>query len=134
MEQRPDPDQQWLLYDGECPFCAAYVSMVRLRDAVGPMPLINAREGGPEVREARAAGLDLDEGMVLKLDGRLYHGQDCVNRLALITTPSGGFNRLNAWVFRSPTRSRILYPVLRSGRNLALRLLGRTKMNPEYSE
>jgi predicted DCC family thiol-disulfide oxidoreductase YuxK len=105
MEQRPDPDQQWLLYDGECPFCAAYVSMVRLRDAVGPMPLINAREGGPELREARAAGLDLDEGMVLKFDGRLYHGQDCVNRLALITTPSGGFNRLYGYFGRPHGRA-----------------------------
>lgn len=122
---------QWLLYDGECPFCSAYVRMVRLRDAIGPLPLIDAREGGPELREAEAAGLDLDEGMVLKLDGRLYHGQDCVNRIAMLTTLSGGFNRLNAWVFRSPARSAALYPVLRSGRNLALRMLGRRRLNAE---
>jgi len=125
---------QWLLYDGECPFCSTYVKMVRMRDAVGPLPMINAREGGPALNEALAAGLDLDDGMVLKYDGRLYHGQDCVNRLALMSTPSGAFNRVNAWVFRSPMRSRLLYPVLRTGRNIVLRLLGRTKINTGQTE
>jgi len=72
--------------------------------------------------------------MVLKYDGRLYHGQDCVNRLALMSTPSGAFNRVNAWVFRSPMRSRLLYPVLRTGRNIVLRLLGRTKINTGQTE
>jgi predicted DCC family thiol-disulfide oxidoreductase YuxK len=133
MSQTTNTPDQWLLYDGECPFCAAYVKMVRLRDVVGPMPLINARDGGRELDEALAAGLNLDEGMVLKFDDRLYHGQDCINRLALMTTPSGVFNRINAWVFRSPTRSRLLYPVLRTGRNTVLRLLGRKKLDAEQA-
>lgn len=115
----------WLLYDGECPFCSSYVSLVRLRDSVGPVRMIDARQGGPELVEIRAAGLEIDQGMVLKLDGRLHHGDACIHRIALLTTPSGAFNLLNAWVFRSETRSRALYPLLRSGRNLALRLLGR---------
>lgn len=117
--------EPWLLYDGECPFCSAYVGMVRLRESIGAVRLVDAREGGPELDELRAAGLSIDEGMALKLDGRLYHGDDCINALALLTTPSGAFNRLNAWVFRSPRRSRLLYPVLRRGRGLALAMLGR---------
>lgn len=133
MSQTKNTPDQWLLYDGECPFCAAYVKMVRLRDVVGPIPLINARDGGRELDEALATGLNLDEGMVLKFDDRLYHGQDCINRLALMTTPSGAFNRINAWVFRSPTRSRLLYPVLRTGRNTVLRLLGRRKLDAEQA-
>ncbi|MEO0361365.1 MAG: DCC1-like thiol-disulfide oxidoreductase family protein, partial [Pseudomonadota bacterium] len=103
--------EPWLLYDGECPFCSAYVRMVRLRESVGAVRLVDAREGGPELEEVRAADLAIDDGMALKLDGRLYHGDDCIHRLALLTTESGAFNRLNAWVFRSPTRSRALYPV-----------------------
>jgi len=118
----------WLLYDGECPFCSAYVKMVRLQDAVGRIRLVDAREGGPELAEARAAGLDIDEGMVLKYDGILHHGDDCIHVLSLMTTPSGAFNRLNAWVFRSRRGSKLLYPILKSGRNAALSLLGRTKI------
>jgi predicted DCC family thiol-disulfide oxidoreductase YuxK len=124
----PEP-RAWIVYDGQCPFCSRYVTLLRLRDAIGPVALVDAREGGPIVDEIRAAELDLDEGMVLKVDGRLYHGDECLHRLALLSTPSSLFNRVNAAVFRSATASRLLYPVLRSGRNAALRLLGRPKLN-----
>jgi hypothetical protein len=39
------------------------------------------------------------------------------------------FNRLTYWSFRSRRASRVLYPVLRAGRNLVLKLLGRTRIN-----
>ena len=118
----------WLVYDGDCPFCSRYVQYLRLREAAGQVTLVNAREGGPLVDELQRAGLDLDEGMVLKLGGRYYHGADCIHALALLSSSSGLFNRINAKVFRSPQLSRVLYPVLRAGRNTVLRLLGRTKI------
>jgi predicted DCC family thiol-disulfide oxidoreductase YuxK len=127
------PSETWVVYDGQCPFCSRYVQLVRLRETLGQVRLIDARKGGPQVDEVRRAGLDLDDGMVLKLDGRLYHGADCINMLALLSTPSSGFNRLNAALFRSPTASRLLYPVLRAGRNAVLRLLGRGKIEPQNS-
>ena len=116
------------MYDGDCPFCSRYVQYLRLREAAGPVRLVNAREGGPLVDELLRAGLDLDEGMVLKLGGRSYHGADCIHALALLSSGSGLFNRINAKVFRSPQLSRLLYPVLRAGRNTVLRLLGRTQI------
>jgi predicted DCC family thiol-disulfide oxidoreductase YuxK len=118
-----------IVYDGGCPFCTAYVRLVRLREAIGPVRLVDAREGGPVVDEIVAAKLDLDDGMVLKLDGLLYHGDECLNRLALLSTSSGAFNRINVWMFRNPLAARLAYPVLRAGRNLALRLLGRQKLD-----
>jgi predicted DCC family thiol-disulfide oxidoreductase YuxK len=124
-------NEPWIVYDGQCPFCSRYVQLVRLRETLGHVELIDARKGGPQVEEARKAGLDLDDGMVLKLDGRLYHGADCIHMLALLSTPSSRFNRLNAALFRSHTTSRILYPVLRTGRNAVLRILGRSKIDPK---
>ena len=118
----------WIVYDGQCPFCSRYVRLVRIRESLGRVELVDARNGGPLVDELRAAGADLDEGMVLKMDGRLYHGEDCVHMLALLSTPSGLFNRANAAIFRSRRASKLLYPMLRAGRNAALRLLGRTKI------
>jgi hypothetical protein len=76
----------------------------------------------------RARGLDLDEGMVLKMGGRYYHGADCIHVLATLSTPSSAFNRINARIFSSPTLARTLYPVLRTGRNGVLALLGRSKL------
>lgn len=119
----------WLIYDGQCPFCSAYVKYLRVRESLGTLRLVNARDGGPLVDEIVRAGIDLDEGMVLKVGPTLYHGADCIHALAWLSTPSGGFNRINAAIFRSPFLARWLYPVLRAGRNAALRLLGRRKLN-----
>ena len=119
-----------LVYDGECPVCSTYVRYVRIRESVGTITLIDAREGGPWVRRIQEEGLDLNEGMVLVYGNRIYHGADCIHMLALLSSPSGLFNRANAAIFRRPGLARVLYPVLRSGRNLLLRLLGRSKLEP----
>ncbi len=60
----------------------------------------------------------------------IYSGGECINRLALMSTQSGLFNRLNAALFSSPKFSRIAYPFLRCGRNLALKALGRKQIRP----
>jgi len=131
-----------LVYDGECPVCSAYVRYVRIRESVGEVVLVDARHGGeggetdPKkaalgkywLERIRAASLDLNEGMVLIYGGRLYHGADCVHMLALLSSASGPFNRFNALLFKSPAAARVLYPVMRSGRNLLLRLLGRKRI------
>ena len=113
-----------IVYDGACPFCAAYVRMVRMREAAGEVRLVDAREGGVLVEDALARGYDLDQGMAMRMGGRWYHGDEVMNMVAMMSSGSGPLNRLHAWIFASPSRARLLYPGLRAGRNLALRLLG----------
>lgn len=114
-----------IVYDGECPFCSRYVEIVRLREAVGHVRLVDARHDGPEVAEARRRGLDLNVGMLAIVGGRYYHGAEAVNVLAMLSTRSGLVNRLIAAAFRSPMRARLLYPILRFGRDATLVLLRR---------
>lgn len=123
----PHPEAA-LVYDGDCPFCSRYVKLLRLRDSIGPVALINAREGGPRVERLRELGYNLDGGFVLEWEDRIYHGADAINRLALLSTRSSLFNKVNAFVFKSRTASRVLYPVLRTGRDLTLLLMGRSKL------
>jgi predicted DCC family thiol-disulfide oxidoreductase YuxK len=119
----------FLVYDEECPFCSRYVRLLRLREAVGPVELVNARADHPVVYLLQDRGVNLDEGMALVQGDHISVGDDCIHKLALMSTRSGVFNRINGWVFRSPSMARVLYPVLRAGRNMGLRLLGRSKIN-----
>jgi predicted DCC family thiol-disulfide oxidoreductase YuxK len=119
-----------LVYDGQCPFCANYVRLLRLRERFPDLQLLDARENRdhPAVRRLAARGLILDDGMAL-LDGdRVYHGAESIHALAEFEPASGLFGRINRWIFRSRRRSAALYPALRGGRNLLLRLLGRRKL------
>jgi len=118
-----------LVYDKQCPACNFYCQLVRIRETVGELRLVDAREPGTIMDEITAAGLDIDQGMVLKLGGRLYYGTDAIHMLSLIGSRSGFFNRLNYWVFRSSTIAQIVYPVLRFFRNLLLKILRKTKIN-----
>ncbi|WP_227370077.1 DCC1-like thiol-disulfide oxidoreductase family protein [Halomonas sp. M20] len=118
-------DDAVLIYDGQCPFCANYARLVRLRGTVDRLKLVDAREKPAIMEEINHAGLDIDQGMVLKLNGNLYHGDEAMQRVALMSSRSGVFNRLNHWIFRSPRRARLLYPPLRGIRNLVIKGLGR---------
>lgn len=119
-----------LIYDGQCPFCANYVRLLRLRDLFPDLQLLDARENRdhPAVRQLGARGLLVDDGMALLSGDEIYHGAESIHALAEFGRRDGMFGRINNWVFRSRSRSQILYPLLRGGRNLVLRLLGRKKL------
>jgi predicted DCC family thiol-disulfide oxidoreductase YuxK len=117
------------VYDRECPACNAYCQVVRIRESVGELRIVDARENSEVMNEITSQGLDIDQGMVLKMGNQLYYGSDAVHTLALMGSRSGIFNRINYWIFKSKTISSILYPVLRFFRNFLLKILGKTKIN-----
>ena len=118
-----------LVYDRECPACNAYCQIVKIRESAGDLRIVDARENSGIMDEITSRGLDIDQGMVLKMGGQLYYGADAIHALALIGSRSGVFNRINYWIFKSKTASSILYPLLRFFRNLLLKILGKTKIN-----
>ena len=118
-----------LVYDKDCPACDNYCQVVRIRESIGELKIINAREDSEVLEEVTQLGLDIDQGMVLKMGGVIYYGADAIHALALISSRSGLFNKLNYWLFKSKRVSAVLYPVLRFFRNLLLKMLGKTKIN-----
>lgn len=118
-----------IVYDGECPFCQKYIDLLRLRASVGTVRLVDARSDDPIVGDVLQRGFDLDQGMIVIIGERFYHGASAMQVLAMLSTGVGWFNRFNFYVFRSKRVSTVLYPVLRTGRNLVLRLLGRKPIN-----
>lgn len=119
-----------IVYDGHCPFCSNYVQLVQLQESIGRIKLVDARDGGPVVNELTNRNYDLDDGMVLILDGEIHHGSHCIHHLSLLSTGSDAFNRFNRFVFRKKWLSALLYPFMRSIRNFTISILGRSKINP----
>ena len=117
-----------IVYDGKCPFCSSYVRLIRLRETIGSVRLLDAREQTVEVNALWEGGYDLDQGMAMIHNGRVLYGPDCLYGLALLSTPSGIFNRMNAMLLSHPAMSRAVYPLLKVGRTIALWLLGRGRL------
>ena len=116
-----------VVYDKECPVCDLYCHAVDV--AEGELRRVDAREPGEVMDEITALGLDIDEGMVVRVDGRIYYGADAIHELAKRSNNKGILNRLASLVFRSHALSRFLYPILKGMRNLLLRILGKTRIN-----
>ena len=114
-----------LIYDGDCPICSSYVQLLRLRESVGPVELINARTLDAASLSCETAGIDVDKGMIFRVGGVRYWGADAMNLLALMSTRSDLFNRVNCWVFGSRLGAIVVYPVLRTARRALLMLMGR---------
>lgn len=118
-----------LVYDGECPVCRNYCRFVRLRNSVGELRLVDAREPGETMELINARGLDIDEGMVLITGETLYYGSDAIHALALMSSRSGFFNRFNYWLLSNRRMAHLLYPFFRSCRNLLLKTMRKSRIN-----
>jgi predicted DCC family thiol-disulfide oxidoreductase YuxK len=123
----PDADLV-VIYDGQCPFCSAYVKLARLKEAVGRIALLDARSHGIASTLRQEHGLDLNEGMLALYGGQAYYGHEAMTLLSSLSSRSGLLNRAVASVFRSKLLARTLYPLLKLGRAAALFTLGRGKI------
>ncbi len=118
-----------LVYDHQCPVCDAYCHRVHVRSSAGSLRVMDARQPSDIREEITRRGLDIDQGMVLRVDDHLYYGAEAIHELSLLGDRSRVFDRLNFLAFRSRRASELIYPILRFFRNLLLKMLGKTKIN-----
>lgn len=119
------PGDLVVVYDGDCPFCCNYVALMALRKATGSVELVDARSDAPPVIKLKQLGYDLNEGMAALYGGNVYYGSDAVTFLSSLANERGWLGRLIAHVLRGPRRARLIYPILKLGRRVTLRLLGK---------
>ncbi len=123
-----DDKNMKIIYDGECPFCSKYVRLIQLKKTLGYVELINAREDPTIKEKLKRLSIDINQGMVL-IDGEdIYFAEDCIHRLALLSTSSTFFNRINKFIFKNKIISKILYPIMKTGRNFILFILKRKQI------
>ncbi len=115
------PTGDYLLYDGECPICAGFVTFAEFRRRHPDLKLIDARHEPDLVAELRRDGYEINDGMVLVVDGTLYYGAAASAKLASYRSDLPPAKRAAmAAIGASP------YPLLRGLRNALLRLRGRS--------
>ena len=97
-------------------------TMYKIRQSVGQLHVIDARAepGSPLLLEIRKAGLDLDLGMVIKYQNKLYHGDAALEIMAKIGSDKGLYNRINSLLFKSKTLSQLCYPIMKTARDIAI--------------
>lgn len=115
-----------VIFDGDCVFCQNYIRLLRLRETVGKVELIDARSGDQRVSEYQRQGYDLNEGMLFAWKGAIYHGSEALYLLGSLSSSVGWFNKLNAVLFANKRLSAALYPLLKLGRRIALFLRGKS--------
>jgi predicted DCC family thiol-disulfide oxidoreductase YuxK len=123
-----DPDVMTVVYDGQCPFCTNYVSLMNIRRSVGKVALVDARENSPIVKMLADEGYDLDEGMAVVFGDRVYYGEDAVTFISSLADRTSLASRLIAALLANPNRAAALYPIMKRGRRIALNLLGRPRL------
>lgn len=118
----------YLVYDGQCPVCNNYVRFLELRKKFPEIELLDARQNRdhPAVIEIVKAGYVIDEGMVLVEGDNIHYGADAIYKLS--EAGESWFSKINNLMFRSKSRSNMLYPLMMRGRSLLLKILGIKKI------
>jgi predicted DCC family thiol-disulfide oxidoreductase YuxK len=120
-----EPNDVTLVYDGDCPVCKGYSRALCIRRDIGELRLVDARKNRALVSDLSDRGVALNEGFALIMGGEIYSGVDAMHILALISGRIGVLNKANHAIFKHRSLAITLYPVLRFGRNMLLRILGR---------
>lgn len=121
----------YFVYDGECPVCQVGAKLYKVKQSVGTLQTIDARteKNHPVIQEVNEAGLNLDEGMVVKYNNQLYQGEAALHLMATLGADIGAFNRINNTLYRSRTLSKLSYPLMKGVRNIALKIKGAGKID-----
>jgi predicted DCC family thiol-disulfide oxidoreductase YuxK len=124
QNSKSDQMEITIIYDGDCPFCRNYVSLMKLRTVFGKVRLVDARADSDSVLLLAKRGFDINEGMAVILGNTIYFGEDAVTLISSISGWRSPLGRLVARILIDKKRAHVLYPIMKAGRRLALRALG----------
>ncbi len=116
-----------LIFDGQCPFCQAYVATLEDQKPNSELGLnkVDARCAPDLVAQLADKNIDINAGIVFIKGEQLYQGAEALTLLAREHAVKGGLNGLPHYLLRHRPLSIFLYPVLRTMRSLFLQLSGR---------
>jgi len=117
-----------VIFDGQCPFCRAYVASLEGKNDINKTGLskVDARYAPEVVAQLARKGVDINTGIVLIKGGAVFQDAEALTLLAKQHAASGWLVSLHHRLLRYRFLSLAIYPVLRALRNAYLRLVGRS--------
>lgn len=116
-----------LYYDDECPFCKEYSKYIKLRKKYD-VQVLNARESIEKIKTFKEKGFDINDGMIVELDGAIYQGADAAKLLDDCISKNKLIDKLISFFVKVPGFKQVIYPVILLFRRIVLKVSGR---NPD---
>ena len=109
------------IFDGECPFCNHFAELLELKSKVTNISILDARKNPKFVKELLIRGFDIDKGAVLLHEDKIFHGHEAINTICnQIISPSSKLLKILTITFKSPKRTKFIFPFLVTARRFAL--------------
>ncbi len=106
-----------LYFDKECPFCNYYANYNLIRTNHN-LKLYNAREYPQKIEFLKKKGFDVNDGIIIEIDGKIFQGSDAIKQLNKLSNKE--VKVLNTKFF-----SFLLYPLIKSFRKVVLFILNK---------
>ena len=114
-----------IIYDGECPVCSAYIKISIIKKTYGEVRLINARNESEIIFFLKNLKLDINEGIVVFFNDKLYYASDAMNILAILGSNVKYLSKFINFFFKNKIFCNFIYPLLKFGRRCLLFILRR---------
>lgn len=73
-----------IIYDNGCPVCSFYISISHIKEKFGKVNLIKARDNQNILNYIKSMNIDINEGMIVIFDNKLYYGSDAINIISIL--------------------------------------------------
>ena len=118
-----------LYYDDECPFCKEYSKYVQLRQ-IYDISILDARKDLQKVKFFREKGYDINDGMILEIDDKIYQGDEAIVKIDKLLKKETLLDRLRSFFTNIPYFIKIIYPPIKIFRFILLKTIGK---NPTFT-
>ena len=109
------------IYDGECPFCNHFAELLEIKSKINNIKILDGRKNLTLINSLLDKGYDLDKGAILLKDKDIFHGAKAINTICKhINNPSSALLLVLSNVFKSPKRTKVLFPLLVTARRFTL--------------
>ena len=118
-------DKNYLLYDGECPFCTSFSRFYEIKKALPNLEIISMRDAERLRSLVLPQDLNFNYGMVLVLsDGRVLQGEPAFNLINGAVKKTSLRDHIVVGMNSIKSITRIVYPMLFRLRLMALKRKG----------